>query len=84
MLKRPLSVLLTAVLVFLLPSGLLAQQTGTIVGTVTDASSGQPLAGAQIAVEATATGGLNHQPKSSRRRSMGFRCVKEVVPSMTE
>ncbi len=48
---RRLSVALTLVLA---PSILAAQSSGRIVGTVVDAGSGQPLAGARIAVSGTA------------------------------
>ena len=46
--------LAAAVAVTILPAGLLAQQTGTIRGRVTDAATQRPLAGAQVSVVGTA------------------------------
>lgn len=48
---------LTALLA--LPSFLAAQQTGSITGTVVDATNQQPLSGAQISVEGTQRGALS-------------------------
>ncbi len=43
-------------LLFILPFSLLAQNTGKIVGTVTDAETGEPLIGANIVIEGTQLG----------------------------
>ncbi|MEA2062171.1 MAG: TonB-dependent receptor [Gemmatimonadota bacterium] len=53
--------MLTALfLLALLPVGLVAQSTGKIEGTVTDQSTGEPLAGTQITVEGTTLGNISN------------------------
>jgi len=47
-------------LAFLLPVQMAAQESGQITGTVMDASSGRPLAEAQVAVTGTGAGGLTN------------------------
>ena len=52
--------LLSVALVLLLPVVALAQETGKLQGRVTDAQSGQPLAGAQISVAGTRLGNISN------------------------
>ncbi|MDE2805996.1 MAG: SusC/RagA family TonB-linked outer membrane protein [Gemmatimonadota bacterium] len=47
------------VLALIVPAALAGQQTGTVTGTVTDAMSMQPLAGAQVSIEGTNRGALS-------------------------
>ena len=46
--------------VLLVPAGLTAQQTGTIVGQVTAEDTAEPLSGASVAVRGTALGALTN------------------------
>jgi len=47
------------VLALIVPAALAGQQTGTVTGSVTDAMSMQPLAGAQVSIEGTNRGALS-------------------------
>ncbi len=51
----------TAFFALLMPSAALAQDPGTVLGTVTDATSGRPLTGVQVSVEGTTHGGLSDE-----------------------
>lgn len=53
--------LLSVVLVFIGAAAAAAQNTGTVTGQVTDASTGQPLSGVQMQVAGTNIGGLTDQ-----------------------
>ena len=50
--RKPYAAVVTALALGLVPPGAHAQ-TGGIVGQVTEASTGQPLSGARVAVEGT-------------------------------
>src|SRR5262245_49105428 len=52
--------LLAVALVLSLPAFALAQETGKLQGRVTDAQSGQPLAGAQISIAGTRLGNISN------------------------
>ncbi|MBW3553255.1 MAG: SusC/RagA family TonB-linked outer membrane protein [Gemmatimonadetes bacterium] len=88
--RAPL-ILALAALLWMLPAGLIAQQTGTIQGTVTDAESLRPLAGVQLQVVGTRLGGLTNADgrfmitgvpageQTVRATSIGYRTVERTV-----
>lgn len=78
-------------LLWLIPSGLAAQQTGGIQGTVTDAESLEPLPGAQVQVVGTQLGGITNADggfmvlnvpagdRTVRVTLIGYRRVEETL-----
>ena len=54
------AILVLALILYGLPSSLQAQQAGTVTGTVADATTGQPLADAQVVISGTRLGTLTN------------------------
>ena len=89
------SILVAAALTFALGASAIAQDTGRIVGTVTEAAGGGPVAGAQVVVEGTGIGAVTGQrgtyslpnvpagPQTIVVTILGFETVREQmdVPS---
>ncbi len=57
--ENKIAVVFLGALAFAAPAGSVQGQPGTVAGTVTDAATGQPLAGAQVHIPALATGALS-------------------------